>query len=201
MNLNSQKFIESLKFVILDDLKQYPVFYTGLVTKLQPDAKRDNDNERNRESKIQSLEKLSKMRVSEMAKERTVLEIENYKELKSRISNLRQAKPHPLVNDQDYSEYWKYLSQFKKSQGKADGLLHFIKDFYRNIRKTKFKMNREFVDITNKIKETLSRMSDDLHSIYEKSRDNLIDIDQIIFYINEAIASIPQVKKNKNQHQ
>lgn len=52
MDLNSIKFVEVLKFVVLDDLKQYSYFYTGLVTKMQPDAKRDNENEKNRESKL-----------------------------------------------------------------------------------------------------------------------------------------------------
>lgn len=58
-------------------------------------------------------------------------------------------------------------------------------------------MNKELIDITEKIKEILVKMSDDLHSIYDKTKDNLIDIDQIIYHINEAIGSIPIIRKPK----
>ena len=85
-----------------------------------------------------------------------------------------------MINELDYSEYWNYLSRYQKSTNRADGLLHFIRDFYKII------TNAE-------IKDILVRMGDDLHSILEKGKKNLIDIESIIFHINEAVSSIPKL--------
>jgi len=52
LDLNSKRFYDTLRFVVRDDLKSYPTYYTGLVTKILPDAKRDNENEKNREGKL-----------------------------------------------------------------------------------------------------------------------------------------------------
>lgn len=134
MDQNSEKFIDVLKFTVYDDLRQYCHFYSGLMKKLPPDAKRDNDIEKEREKVTVDLEKISKQQIYVQNQKRTVEDLENYKELKSKISTLKYNKPWPLINDSDLSEYWKYLTKFKKSHNKADGLLHFIRDFYVNLK-------------------------------------------------------------------
>ena len=60
--------------------------------------------------------------------------MENFKEARSKLSTLGHTNPIPLLDETDRAEYWKYLTQFKKSRNEADGLLHFIADFYSNIK-------------------------------------------------------------------
>jgi hypothetical protein len=49
-----------MKYVVLEDLKQYVQYYTGLMLKISPEAKRDNQIEKMREKVTSDLEKLSK---------------------------------------------------------------------------------------------------------------------------------------------
>ncbi|CDW72551.1 inositol-triphosphate receptor [Stylonychia lemnae] len=195
LDLNSQRFYDTLRFIVRDDLKSYPTYYTGLVTKILPDAKRDNENEKNREGKLQSLEKMSKFQLQKMAQsDQNRQMLDNYREEKAKAGTvLRCTKSIPLINDLDFSEYWNYLSRYQKSTNRADGLLHFIRDFYNTIKRSKHRMSTSLITITAEIKEILIKMSDDLHSVLEKGKQNLIDVESIIYHINEAIASIPKL--------
>lgn len=57
------------------------------------------------------------------------------------------------------------MSQHKKSRNEADGLIHFITDFYKNVRNASKKMSKELVEVSVKIREVLMDLSDDLHKI------------------------------------
>lgn len=178
IDYNSQKFYDMMKYVIYEDLRQYCYFYLGLLQKYPPEAKRDNEIEKERERVSLDLERLSKADIKKRNAERTQLEIETFKENKIKLSTLKSNKGFPLIDDSDYGEYWDYLSQFKKSQNKADGLLHFIYDFYTNIRKSHHKrMSKELVEVTIKIREVLMQMSDDLHRLLETYKSHLKNID------------------------
>ncbi len=105
-------------------------------------------------------------------------EIDEYKDRKARLSNLNsQGKKFPLVNDEDQNEFWSYLAKFKKSENRTDGMIVFIVDLYRGIKINKTKMDKDFIEITVRIKETLMKLSDDLHRILEAYRDSLINVD------------------------
>jgi len=97
--------------------------------------------------------------------EKTRQQMENFKEARGKLSTLSLTGPVPLIDDTEKSEYWKYLSQHKKSRNEADGLIHFITDFYKNVRNASKKMSKELVEVSVKIREVLMDMSDDLHKI------------------------------------
>lgn len=81
--------------------------------------------------------------------ERTRQEMEIFKEERGKLSTLQSASPITLLDETDKSEYWKYLTQFKKSKNEADGLLHFIADFYTNVRRSRGKqMAKQLVMVT-----------------------------------------------------
>lgn len=58
-------------------------------------------------------------------------------------------------------------------------------------------MSKDLVDITVKIKDTLMFISDDLHRMLETYKDHLQDIDSMLYVVNQAIASIPNVRTFK----
>lgn len=133
-----------------------------------------------------------------MNQDRNQKDIDDYKDMKARKSGLKsQGKTFPLINDSDQSEYWQYLTQFKKSSGKSDGLLHFVIEFYRGVRVNKTRMNKELNEITVKIRETLIQMSDDLHDIYESYKEHLDNIEDIKEMVNMAVGSLPNVRTFK----
>lgn len=61
-------------------------------------------------------------------------------------------------------------------------------------------MSKDLIDITVKIKDTLMNISDDLHRILETYKEHLQDIDRMLFVINQAISSIPNVRTFKAGH-
>lgn len=81
-----------------------------------------------------------------------------------------------MIDETEKAEYWKYLSQYKKSRNESDGLLHFITDFYKNIRNGNRKMSKEIVEVSVKIKEVLMDLNDDLHKINEMYGDHVTGI-------------------------
>jgi hypothetical protein len=116
--------------------------------------------------------------------ERTRQEMENFKEARSKLSTLSLATPVPLIDDTEKAEYWKYLSQYKKSRKESDGLLHFITDFYKNVRKGTRKMSKEMIEVSVKIKDVLMDLSDDLHKINEMYADHVTGITKLVQVID-----------------
>jgi hypothetical protein len=103
-----------------------------------------------------------------------------------------------LIDETEKSEYWSYLTKFKKSRNEADGLLHFIADFYANLKRSAGKkMSKELVEITVKIREILMDMSDDLSRLNDIYGMFLKDVDHLLIVIDQALASIPNVRAFK----
>ena len=69
------------------------------------------------------------------------------------MTNLKYNKALPLVDDANLKEYWNYLYSYKKTEDSADGLLIFIYDLYSNVNRKE--MQKEFIDLTIKIRELL----------------------------------------------
>lgn len=57
IDINSLRFIEVMKYVVLEDLKQYSHYYLGLMTKTSPEARRDNQIEKEREKVHHDLDR------------------------------------------------------------------------------------------------------------------------------------------------
>lgn len=149
IDFNTEAFYNLMFFIVLEDLRQYARYYTGLMQKAVPEAKRDNTIEALRKRTMEALTQKSIEDVRKRNMERTRQEMENFKEKRAQLSTLVSATPVLLVDETDKAEYWKYLTQFKKSRNEADGLLHFISDFYLNLKKTPGrKMNKQFVEVT-----------------------------------------------------
>ena len=95
--------------------------------------------------------------------------MENFKKELQQLSTLNHKVQIPLIDEADKYEYWKYLTQFKKSRNEADGLLHFVSDFYLNVRDNQsYKtMSKGLKSVTVQIKQILMEMSDELNKMNE----------------------------------
>ena len=58
-------------------------------------------------------------------------------------------------------------------------------------------MKKDLIEITIKIKDTLMCVSDDLHKILEVYKSSLTDIERMLYAINQALQSIPNVRTFK----
>ncbi len=75
--------------------------------------------------------------------------MDNFKEVRQSLSTLKHHQNIVLIDETDKSEYWRYLSQYKKSRNEADGLLHFITDFYKTLREAQKKMSKEMIEVAS----------------------------------------------------
>lgn len=55
VDFNTKAFHDMMFYIVLEDLRQYGRYYTGLIAKLLPEAKRDNTTEALRKRTIEAL--------------------------------------------------------------------------------------------------------------------------------------------------
>lgn len=60
LEVNTPRFLNVLKYVVLEDLTIYSSYYLGLLSKVLPEAKRDNEVEKQRIQAQTDLDKLSR---------------------------------------------------------------------------------------------------------------------------------------------
>lgn len=120
--------------------------------------------------------------------------MDNFKEIRQSLSSLKHIHNIVLIDETDKSEYWRYLSQYKKSRNEADGLLHFITDFYKSLREAQKRMSNEMIDVASKIREILMELSDNLHQIKDLYSDHIVPIEHLTIVIDQALAVIPNIK-------
>lgn len=61
--------------------------------------------------------------------------IEERKDKKGELSNIKHSKALPFIDENDQGEYWRYLYSYRRAEARADGLLLFIQDFYKQLKK------------------------------------------------------------------
>jgi len=169
-----------LRYVILEDLRLFFNYLQGLLAKVPVEKKRDTEKEQRREFVRNELEVLQDEYKKRYAAEKNLKEMEEFNDFKASLSNIRQNKPIPLIDDGNLKEYWDYLSKFKKSENREDGLLHFIKDFYEMIKAHNLDRKKQFMEISGQIREQLMTISDELHKQFEKAKEHLIPLPALL---------------------
>ena len=71
MDFNTKAFHDMMFYIVLEDLRQYSRYYTGLIAKLLPEAKRDNTTEALRKRTMEALQQKSIEDVRKRNMERT----------------------------------------------------------------------------------------------------------------------------------
>lgn len=120
------------------------------------------------------------------------------------LSPLNQNRVILLLDSHNKSEYWEYFCSYDVELRRNDGLIYFVRDFYRAIGEKLDEWSQELVDITVKIKQQLLVMIDKLDQLKENYLDNLVDLDNVQFALDEAFTAIPdltsRVQKARNQN-
>lgn len=108
----------------------------------------------------------------------------------------------PLIDTKDKNEYWEYFCSYDVELRRNDGLVYFVRDFYRAISYKLDEWSDELIDITFTLRETLLIIIDKIDRLKESYLESLIDMDNVSFALDECILAIPDLTSrlaNKNR--
>lgn len=74
-----------------------------------------------------------------------------------------------------------------------------MRDFYRATASKVNEWSEELVEITERLKASILEIIDKLDRLKETYLDNLIDLDNVQFALDEAINAIPNTKNLRNK--
>ena len=199
VNVNDEKFISLMTYVILEDLKIYGQYLPGLLFKTPEEDNSSMFNEAAKEKQAlrNELEDQTYELINQFDRDKQQREIDKFRDYKMKLSPLTSTKSINLYSEEKI-EYWMYLTSKHGSEEENDGLFHFLIDVYENIEaNSTFRMSQQLIDVTGQIRNVLTKMSDTLHSLYELNKEELFNVPEIIHWLDYAIQKIPSVKDMK----
>jgi len=142
IDLNDNKFVSFLVYVVLEDLKMYGEYLPGLLLAIpqEEEASVFNEAAQNRLNLKRSLEETAEELSNQFDRDKQQREIDQFRDYKLKLSPLNATKAIPFYTE-DSNEYWMHLSSTFGNEEEEDGLLHFLIDLIKNIQQNNtFKM-------------------------------------------------------------
>lgn len=199
IDVNDDKFVSLMTYVILEDLKVYAQYLPGLLIKTLEEEEKSMFDEAAREKQHlkRELEDQANELANQFDRDKQQREIDKFKDYKMKLSPLTSTKSIPLFTE-DKIEYWEYLTSKTGIEDENDGLLHFLIDIFDNIHaNSTFIMSSQFIEIVDKIRYVLYTMSDSLHALYELNKDEFYNLPEIIYWLDFTIQKIPTAAEMK----
>jgi hypothetical protein len=196
IDINDDKFISLLTYIVLEDLKVYGDYLPGLLlpTPEEEEASTFNDQAKAKQQLKHKLEEQAGELQNQFDRNKQQREIDKFKDYKMKLSPLTAAKSLPLYYD-DKNEYWLYLTSTFGNEDRDDGLLHFLVDVFDNIENNPlFEMSHQLIEIVSKIRNVLATMSDTLYLLYFNNPNELPNLPRIIKNLDFIIQKIPTAK-------
>ena len=168
IDLNDDKFVSLLTYVILEDLKMYGEYLPGLLvaTPEEEESSMFNEAARKKAALKQSLMEQAEELTNQFDREKQQREIDKFKDYKMKLSPLTSTKSIPLYHE-DHAEYWTYLTGKYGTEEEDDGLFHFLIDIFKNIESNStFEMDKPLSDVIERIRYVLATMNDTLYVLY-----------------------------------
>lgn len=201
VDINDDKFVSFLIYILLEDLKAYGQYLPGLLlaTPEEEEASMFNEAAQKKQNLKRHLEDQADELLNQFDRDKQQRQIDKFRDDKMKLSPLTATKSIPLFND-DTNEYWQYLTCKFGNEDEGDGLLHFLVDIFENVESnTSFIMSKALIDVTVKIRNVLTSMSDCLHMIYDNNPDELPNVPSIIKQVDYTIQKIPTERSIKQR--
>ena len=103
------------------------------------------------------------------------------------LSPLNQNRIFLLLDSHNKGEYWDYFCSYDVELRHNDGLIYFVRDFYRAVSPKIDEWSQELLEITVKIKSNMLKIIDKLDRLKEAYLETLKDLDNVQFALDEAI--------------
>ena len=159
IDVNDEKFISLMTYVILEDLKTYGQYLPGLLFKTSEEDNNMFDEAAKEKLALKNeLEEQAHELINQFDRDKQQREIDKFRDYKMKLSPLTSTKSINLFSEEKI-EYWMYLTSKHGSEEENDGLLHFLIDVYENIEaNSTFKMSQQFIEVTGQIRNVLTTM-------------------------------------------
>ena len=201
IEVNDDKFVSMLTYVVLEDLKIYAQYLPGLLIATPEEEEKSifDETAQRKQNLKRELEEEANELVNQFDRDKQQREIDKFKDYKMKLSPLTSTKSIPLYTD-DRGEYWNYLTSTFGAEENRDGLFHFLIDMFENIENNiTFTMSKPLIEIISKIRHVLTTMSDNLHMLYDTHKDDLENVSQLIKVLDYTIQKIPTTKAIKTR--
>ena len=201
IEVNDDKFVSMLTYVVLEDLKIYAQYLPGLLIATPEEEEKSifDETAQRKQNLKRELEEEANELVNQFDLDKQQREIDKFKDYKMKLSPLTSTKSIPLYTD-DRGEYWNYLTSTFGAEENRDGLFHFLIDMFENIENNiTFTMSKPLIEIISKIRHVLTTMSDNLHMLYDTHKDDLENVSQLIKVLDYTIQKIPTTKAIKTR--
>eukprot|EP00347_Sterkiella_histriomuscorum_P015845 403355467 len=174
-DLNIRKLLD---LVIYEDLRQFPNYLLGLL-------KQQTSNQ----DKLQAAkDHIESIKQKELETNKTQFDEGTIQKRNAQRNQFSKLK-FELIDEGDLSEYWRYMSYFSKTLNRPDGLLHFIIDFFQDI---KWYIVPDLQKPVKKIQAELERIKKIIEAINLKYMDVIENGDVYLANLEEAIKVIQQ---------
>ena len=130
LQIGDLKFVQILKWVVQYDLEHSYNYYIGLVIDSSPQD--PPDVQRKLKQVRKDVERVAETEYDETNAGKTEKDKDDERRFKSELSSFKDAQPFYQLDTNDFTEYWRYLFEYSKSERKFDGLISFIERFYRD---------------------------------------------------------------------
>ena len=201
IDINDEKFVSLLTYVVLEDVKVYGQYLPGLLlpTPEEEESSMFNEAAQKRANLKNNLNEQATELAHQFDRDKQQREIDKFKDYKMKLSPITSTKSIPLYHD-DKGEYWTYLTGKYGTEEHKDGLLHFLLDMFENIESNAtFEMSKPLIETVGKIRHVLATMSDSLHLLYTNNQDELPNVPGIISVLNYTLQKIPTTKAIKQK--
>lgn len=111
------------------------------------------------------------------------------------MSPLNQNRPFQFILNNNNVEYWEYLCFYDKEFDRSIGLLFFVKDFYTSVAGKSDSWGEDLCEVTTKIRDLLFVLADKLDLMKDTYGEAIINLDNLLFAVNEAVMVIPDLNK------
>lgn len=159
------------------------------------DELEENEKAVMRDKVKEDLQRVSDGIFEQMNEHKNYKEKLEEKEFMLGLSSLNQNRVIQFLDNKNQNEYWNYFCSYDVQLRRNDGLVYFVRDFYRATASKVSEWSEELIEITRKMKNVLLEIIDKLDRLKESYLDNVIDLENVQFALDEAVLAIPDLSE------
>lgn len=132
LSVSDIKFAQILKWVVYYDLDHSYNYFNGLVIDGTPQD--TPEVQRKLRQVNREVERASEAEYDDKNYGKTEKDKEDERKFKAQLSSFKDTQAFYVLDTNDKAEFWKYLYEYNVIERREDGLLLFIRNFFRDYR-------------------------------------------------------------------
>ena len=193
LNVGNVRLQQVLDQVISFDLDKCYQYYTGLVKNITPSSQ---DEKRYLNTCLRDITKVAELEHDDKHMGKTLEDVEKEKAVRETLCSWKDQLPIFVLDNEDHSEYWRYLFDETESKKQSNGLLSFITNFYNDYNKKDFGDDDGIYRMSYNIRQKLLNLAQKIFLFIDTHEDFIKeDCHKLLIHLNEAVQKIPNSNK------